>query len=661
MSDITPPPRAALRRAQLAELPIRRKLLLITLASSAAALAVASGGFLIWDAYQFSVEIRQDALAQSRIVAETAAPAVEFDDPNVATETLSVLRLRPRIRVGCLYKPAGTLFATYRRDQPENCPATPPPATALGWNDFGVVTSLVSGNDIVGTLFIRRDLDDLYARMRVGLGTVVGLLLLAVAASFLIAARMQRSVVAPLLDLADIARRISTGRDYTLRGTVKSSDEVGVVVHAFNDMLDAIAERTSALSRTNRELEHEIEERRKVEVERTAALARERDANRLKDEFLATVSHELRTPLNAVLGWTRVLQAAHVDAPTRERALASVERNARVQARLIEDLLEISRIVTGKLRLQMQDVDLAATIDAAVEVVQPAAAAKRIALHVDIDGRPAWTAGDPDRLQQVVWNLLSNAVKFTPADGSVHVHLERRDGYHLAVQDSGAGIERPFLPFVFEPFRQADGTASREHGGLGLGLAIAKQLVELHGGTIDAHSLGRGAGATFHVHLPSVISRRHDSQPRLAGPAPAIEAAMTSQGLLKDVRALVVDDEEDARVLLQTALTTYGAEVAVAATTAEAIAAIDRQLPHVLLSDIGMPKEDGYALIRRIRARAAAQGGSVPAIAVTAYASENDRIATEAAGYQAHVAKPFEPAEVAALVARLTRFVHHES
>jgi signal transduction histidine kinase/ActR/RegA family two-component response regulator len=658
---LAPAGRPGSRRGQLAELPIRRKLLLITLASSAAALAVASGGFLLWDVYQFSVEIRQDMQAQSRIVAESAAPAVEFDDPDVASETLSVLRLRPRIRVGCLYKPAGSVFAQYRQNQSENCPGTPPPVTALGWQDFGVVTNLVSGDDVVGTLFIRRDLDDLYARMRIGLGTVVGLLLLAVAASFLIAARMQRSVVAPLLDLADTARRISTGRDYTLRGTVKSSDEVGVVVHAFNDMLDAIAERTSELSRTNRELEHEIEERRKVEVERTAALARERDANRLKDEFLATVSHELRTPLNAVLGWTRVLRAAHVDAPTRERALESVERNARVQARLIEDLLEISRIVTGKLRLQMQDVDLAATIDAAVEVVQPAAVAKRIALDVIVDRRPAWTAGDPDRLQQVVWNLLSNAVKFTPADGSVLVRLEQRDGYHLSVQDSGAGIDGPFLPFVFEPFRQADGTASREHGGLGLGLAIAKQLVELHGGTIAAQSLGRGTGATFHVHLPSVITRRQEPMPRMTAPAPSLDASATTPGLLRDIRVLVVDDEEDARVLLQTALSTYGADVAVAANAADAIAELDRQLPDVLLSDIGMPREDGYALIRRIRARAASQGGSVPAIAVTAYASENDRVASEAAGYQAHVAKPFEPAEVAALVARLTRIVHHES
>jgi CheY-like chemotaxis protein len=365
--------------------------------------------------------------------------------------------------------------------------------------------------------------------------------------------------------------------------------------------------------------------------------------------------------LNAVLGWTRVLRAAKVDAPTRERALESVERNARAQARLIEDLLEISRIVTGKLRLQMQDVDLAATVDAAVEVVQPAAAAKHLSLDVDIEARPAWTAGDPDRLQQIVWNLLSNAVKFTPPDGRVQVRLEGRNGYQLMVQDSGAGIEPPFLPYVFEPFRQADGTASREHGGLGLGLAIAKQLVELHGGTIEANSLGRGTGATFVVHLPSVVARQQQPIILSAAPATSSEAVSVDGGLLRDVRILVVDDEEDARVLLRTALAAYGADVAIAASTPEAIAEIERRVPDVILSDIGMPHEDGYSLIRRIRALAASQGGGIPAIAITAYASQSDRVAAEAAGFQAHVAKPYEPSAVAALVARLTGIANHES
>ncbi len=635
------------------DLPIRQKLLLMTFASSAVALLFASSGFLVWDVYQFSVEMRQDIAAQARIVGEAAAPAVEFNDDMIAEETLAPLSLRPHVMLGCLYKPNGALFADYRRDPTNRCPASPPLDTRMDRNRYDVVTPLRSGGDVVGTFFIRRDLDDLYSRLRVGIGTVIGLLLLALATAFLIATRMQRAIASPLLDLADVAGRISTGRDYSLRGVVASSDEVGVVVQAFNNMLDAIAERTAELSRTNRELEHEVEERRKVEAERTAALARERDANRLKDEFLATLSHELRTPLNAVLGWTRVLRAAPVEARTKERALESIERNARAQARLIEDLLEISRIVTGKLRLQMQDVDLAAIIEAAVEVVQPAAAAKRITLDVALDGQPAWTAGDPARLQQVVWNLLSNAVKFTPLEGRVMVRLERGDGYRLTVQDTGPGIDASFLPFVFEPFRQADGTASREHGGLGLGLAIAKQLVELHGGTIEAHSEGHDTGARFSVSLPSMVARAAEPSIATTLAAPATDYPSVNSALLRAVRVLVVDDEEDARVLMHTALESYGAEVVAVASASEALAELERRVPDVIVSDIGMPFEDGFAMMRRIRARAAAQGGSVPAVAVTAYASKNDRLNAEAAGYQAHIAKPYEPAQVALLISHL--------
>jgi CheY-like chemotaxis protein/nitrogen-specific signal transduction histidine kinase len=415
----------------------------------------------------------------------------------------------------------------------------------------------------------------------------------------------------------------------------------------------------------------DITSRKRAEMALHEAKRAAESANQLKDQFLATLSHELRTPLNAVLGWTRVLRATSVEPATAARALESIERNARAQARLIEDLLEVSRIVTGKLRLQTQDVDLAATVDAAVEVVQPAAAAKRIVLDVQVEVRPAWTTGDPDRLQQVVWNLLSNAVKFTPAEGRVTVRLVHGDGYRLTVQDSGPGIDTAFLPFVFEPFRQADGTASREHGGLGLGLAIAKQIVELHGGTIAAQSDGRGTGATFEVRLPSVVVRH---PVRLLAPSaarPPADPAAVNQGLLHDVRVLVVDDEEDARALMRTALSTYGADVVAVAEAGEALLEINRRIPDVIVSDIGMPHEDGYALIRQIRARAVSEGGSVPAIAVTAYASQTDRAAAEMAGYQAHVAKPYEPSEVAALVAHLagvasdsrdsdSRVTHHD-
>jgi len=375
---------------------------------------------------------------------------------------------------------------------------------------------------------------------------------------------------------------------------------------------------------------------------------------RRKDEFLATLSHELRTPLGAVLGWTRVLRTTHPEGATRERALEAIERNARAQARLIEDLLEISRIVSGKLILQVQPVDLADILDAAVEVVRPAAAAKQIALTTDIAVRPALTSGDPARLQQIVWNLISNAVKFTEAGGAARIRLTRTKGYRIVVTDTGQGIDPRFLPHVFDAFRQADGTTTREHGGLGLGLAIARQLVELHGGTIKARSDGIGRGSTFQVDLPSVIARPATGSEAMT-PSTGAGSTEIDRDLLRDVHVLVVDDEADARDLMEMVLSEYGAIVTTVGSAAAALAEVDRRVPDVLLSDVGMPREDGYALIRRLRSRPAERGGAIPAIAVTAYAAASDRASALAAGYEAHVAKPFEPEALAQAVAMLCR------
>jgi CheY-like chemotaxis protein len=355
-----------------------------------------------------------------------------------------------------------------------------------------------------------------------------------------------------------------------------------------------------------------------------------------------------------------MLRSSRLDAAMQAKALEIIERNARAQAMLVEDLLDMSRIVSGKPRLHVGEADLAAIVDAAVEVVQPAAAAKQLELYVEIHGRPAMTFGDSGRLQQVVWNLLSNAVKFTPPHGKIRVRLERSNGYTLTVVDTGSGIEPRYLPIIFEPFRQADGTSSREYGGLGLGLAIVKQLVELHGGTIDAHSLGRGTGATFAVHLPSVVPSP-DEAPVPHRTIGSLPSSRVDESLLRGLRVLVVDDEEDARVLLETALTQHGADVTTASNAADALAEIERHPPDMLLSDIGMPNQDGYALIREVRARPHANGGGIPAIAITAYASAGDRLAVEAAGFQAHIAKPFEVADVAHLVAALGHSSHSRS
>ena len=566
------------------------------------------------------------------------------------------MRLRPRVSAACLYDAQGQSFASYLRTPQERCPALQQAQAGIGWSRYTVVGNVLLARDRVGTLYIERDLADLYDRLRAaGIATAV-LLLVAVGAALLVARRIERTISAPLLALADTARTVSTGHDDSrIRAPAAAGDEIGSVVDAFNAMLDRIDERSRELSKSNAELAHEVVERRRVEAERTAALERERDANRLKDEFLATLSHELRTPLGAVLGWARVLRTTRVSEGMRERALEVIERNARAQAHLIEDLLEISRIVAGKPTLKVRPVDLAEIIDAAVEVVRPAAAAKTIDLVTHVAVRPALTSGDPDRLQQIIWNLVSNAVKFTPANGTATVHLTKKDGFCLEVSDTGQGIDPSFLPHVFDAFRQADGTTTREHGGLGLGLTIARQLAELHGGTITAASPGVGRGSTFVLQLPSVVRVPYAPEPvsqeRHITHTDDVEGA----DLLRDIRILVVDDQEDARDLLRTMLSQYGALVTTADSARAALEEIDRRPPDVVLSDVGMPREDGYDLIRQLRRRATQRGGRIPAIAVTAYASITDRAAALESGFQAHVAKPFDPAELARTVAGVHR------
>jgi signal transduction histidine kinase len=425
----------------------------------------------------------------------------------------------------------------------------------------------------------------------------------------------------------------------------------------YGELEQLVGARTAELSKANRELSVEIAERRRIEEERAQLLVREQQANRLKDEFLATVSHELRTPLNAVLGWARVLRSVSTSAAMQERALESIERNALSQARLIEDILEVSRIVTGKLRLKVRPVDLVQVIDAALDVVRPAAEAKDIRLERDVTPGSWASLGDPDRLQQVIWNLLSNAVKFTPRGGVVRVSISRGSGWdEIAVTDSGKGIDPAFLPHVFAPFRQADASTTREQGGLGLGLAIVRQLVEMHGGTVSARSDGVDHGSQFIVLLPvqAGSARQVEAGLQQAQAQAATDAAAAAQPPdLSGVRVLVVDDDLDARELVMATLGYYGADVTAAENATEALALLPEVKPDVLLSDIGMSGEDGYRFIRRVRALPAEAGGLVPAVALTAYAAVGDRAQAMSAGFQLHIAKPFDPTELARTVLRL--------
>jgi signal transduction histidine kinase/CheY-like chemotaxis protein len=378
-----------------------------------------------------------------------------------------------------------------------------------------------------------------------------------------------------------------------------------------------------------------------------AARADAEAANRMKDEFLATLSHELRTPLNAVMGWIRLLAVGGLDAGTAARGLEAIERNARLQAQLIDDLLDVSRIVTGKLRVHVRTVALPEVVQAAVETVRPAAAARHIQLEITFEPSVGPVAGDPQRLQQVAWNLLSNAVKFTPPAGRIEVRLARVGTLaELSVRDTGQGIAPEFLPHVFDRFRQADSTTTRAHGGLGLGLAIVRHLVELHGGTVRAESPGPGQGATFTVSLPLAGLRAS------AGEV-APQEPMASERILVGVRVLVVDDQPDQRDLLATMLGRFGADVVTAESAAAARRLVTEASPDVLVCDIGMPGQDGLALIREVREQR--PGQRVPAVALTAYARPEDREAAVAAGFAEHLAKPVEPDTLVHTIARLIR------
>jgi len=391
-----------------------------------------------------------------------------------------------------------------------------------------------------------------------------------------------------------------------------------------------------------------IENVRLLKLERTAREAAE-ESNRLKDEFLATVSHELRTPLTAILGWSRLLEGGTLDDSVTQQAVETIGRNAKAQAQIVDDILDVSRIITGNLYIDLHPLEVVPVVENAINVVRPTADAKGIKIETYFDSAPAMISGDANRLQQVVWNLLSNAVKFTDSGGRVCVKVSRVDStVEIKVSDTGQGISKEFLPYVFDRFRQADSTTTRQHGGLGLGLAIARHLVEIHGGMIKAESQGDGRGASFTIKLPLIDTT--------IGTADFAEEKITrSPQLLSGLNVLLVDDDSDTLKLMTTALTKRQANVTAVSSAGEAIQAITQRRPDVLVSDIAMPDEDGYGLIQKVRSLENGQAEGIPAVAITAYAKEEDRARALSSGFQIYLAKPVELTELISVVARAAR------
>jgi len=443
---------------------------------------------------------------------------------------------------------------------------------------------------------------------------------------------------------------VQRNRNYTRAGSV-------IFCEWYNSVLrDDRGRLVSVLS-----LVLDVTARERAEEERAALFIRERDArqhaeeaDRLKDEFLATLSHELRTPLTSILGWASMIRNGEVEGSNASRAIETIERNARSQARLIDDLLDVSRIITGNLRLDLHPLNLAPIVEAAIDALRPTADVKGIQLKTEQLSAECLVKGDPNRLRQVIWNLLSNAIKFTQRGGVVMIDLRCVNGtVHLRVADSGEGISPEFLPYVFDRFRQAEGSISRKQGGLGLGLAVVRHLVELHGGSIGAESAGLSQGSVFTVELPLAEERRDPA--RAEERRREVERRHSKRGSVRldGVHVLLVEDDDDSRKLLGTILKRYGARVTSTKSAAEALSVFSSDRPDLLISDIGMPDQDGYEFIQKLRALPPELGGQTPAIALTGYASRKDRERALAAGYHQHIAKPIEQSEMITAIAAL--------
>jgi signal transduction histidine kinase/ActR/RegA family two-component response regulator len=474
-----------------------------------------------------------------------------------------------------------------------------------------LVTEEQRGRNAGARLTVAIDLDAHRARLETQAAAAGILIAAGLLISFLIATLLQSIVARPIAALARTARSIADRGDYSIRAANPTEDEIGVLVQAFNRMLDEI---------------------QASQRERGELLKREQEANRLKDEFLATLSHELRTPLNAIVGWVHLLRRGQLPEEEQRHALDRIDRNAHAQARLVQDLLDVSRITTGKLLLDIRDIDLTTVVKNAIDACRPAADARQVALECHCP-LVLPTMGDPDRLQQVLWNLISNAVRFTPAHGTVTVSAQR-DGERdiIEVRDTGAGIEPQFIPFMFEPFRQADAASTRAHGGLGIGLTIVKRLTDMHGGTVAVKSEGLGKGATLTVTLPV---RR--AAPSVSASSPRVRAAS-----LTHATVLIVEDDEDTLQLLESTLKIAGANPIGARSVADAMRVADGRRFDALVSDIAMPGQDGYTLMTLLKDRL---GPSMPevSVALTAYAGRADREKALNAGFSEHLAKPVNP------------------
>ncbi|MBN1237994.1 MAG: response regulator [Gammaproteobacteria bacterium] len=618
---------------------VRFKVVAVILAATLAALLVSTVALLTYDVRNYRDFLVTDATTQAEIVARTSAPALQFDDPGAAAANLALLESRRGITAAAIYDPKGRLFATFVRNGEPPVPSVleSPHGSLFTGGNLELYHPIIENEQIIGTVYLRAayDLMDRLEDYLLILGAVMFLSLIVAA---VISLRLQRSVTAPVLAVTALARKVIDERDFTLRAERTSDDEIGVLVDSFNTMLAEVGQRTAALEETNRRLREESEERKTAE----AALLL---ADRRKDEFLATLAHELRNPLAPMVNALSLMGNPGHAAAT-PRAMQIIRRQLAHMVRLVDDLLDVSRITRGKLAVQAQDVDLATIVQSAVDTVQPLVQERGHTLTVRLPEQPVPLRADPVRLSQVFSNLLSNAAKYTDPGGRIEVGAEVvGDRVRVTVSDDGIGISRETLPTIFEMFTQGDSSVERTQSGLGVGLALTRRLIELHGGRIEAHSEGLGSGSTFVVELGIQAKRQAAAEAR-TDDMPEDPGEATH-------RILLVDDNVDFATSLCMLLETLGNEVRVAHDAESAVEVARELRPDVAFLDIGLPVVSGYDLARRLHKLPETENTLL--IALSGWGQEQDRQRSREAGFSQHLVKPVELDEIEKILKTLIR------
>ncbi|MCW7537390.1 ATP-binding protein [Aquabacterium sp. A7-Y] len=610
---------------------LRQKMLLVVLTTTFAALLLSATALLIYELRSFRAAWIEDLTTQADLISRSSAAALAFDDLRAASENLELLKHRPQIAAAAVYAPDGDLFASYAAadDVPPSFPVAPGPEGArIGNGELEIFQRVEQNGELLGTVYLRARYD-VTTRLLDYVAILAAVTVTSLLAAALIFSRLQHAVTRPILAVAQVAREVMERRNYALRVPKDSDDEIGVLVDAFNNMLTEVGRRTEALERSNHDLSIEMEERQKAE----AAL---RAADRRKDEFLATLAHELRNPLAPLSNGIEILKLPKADAEARGRVLGIMERQLRQMVRLIDDLLEVSRITTGKLALKREPLDIVALLRGVLEIGEPALQTRGHALSVTLPEAPVWVSADATRLSQVFANLLNNAVKYTDPGGHIEVGLESLEGEVVVrVRDNGIGIAPEMQAAIFDMFMQVDKSLERGRAGLGVGLTLAQQLVELHGGRITVRSAGLGQGSEFVVTLPLGVA----PPPPAAGPD-ADEPALHHTPL----HILLADDNVDFASSLASMLESLGHQVRVTHDGCAALQAALDEPPDIAFLDIGMPGLNGYDLARRLREQARTRAAVL--VAVTGWGQDSDREQARRAGFDHHLVKPVEMSQV---------------